>query len=124
MKRLVIFLLLVSSPAWAEWKSVGEEGAATVYADPTTVVRTGSTAKLWSMRDYEDAQRMVEVGYFSQKALVEYDCANRKARNLSFSLHADHMGEGNVIYQDTSPNEWEPVASGSIGETLWNIACK
>jgi hypothetical protein len=124
MKRLAIFLLLVSSAAWADWKSVGEDSVAAVYADPTTIVRTGSTAKLWSLLDYKDVQRMVEVGYLSQKALVEYDCAKRKARNLSFALHADHMGEGKVIYQDTSPNQWEPVSAGSISETLWNVACK
>ena len=124
MEKLAIFLLLLSSAAWAEWTSVGEDSTAAFYADPATIVRSGDTAKLWSLLDYKAFQRMVEVGYFSQKALVEYDCAKRKARGLSLSLHAEHMGEGKVIYEDTSPHEWEPVLAESITEMLWNIACK
>jgi hypothetical protein len=117
-------LLLICGAAWAEWKSVAEDNAATVYADPATVVRDGRTAKLWSLLDYKDFQRMVEVGYFSQKSLVEYDCAGRQARGLTLSLHAEHMGEGKVIYEDTSPHEWSPVPAQSITESLWAIACK
>jgi surface-adhesin protein E len=124
MEKLAIFLLLLSSAAWAEWKSVGDENGAAFYADAATIVRSGSTAKQWSLLDYKAFQRMVEVGYFSQKALVEYDCAERKARGLSLSLHAEHMGEGKVIYEDTSPHEWEPVLPETITEMLWNIACK
>ena len=67
---------------------------------------------------------MVEVGYFSQKTLVEYDCVERKARGLSLSLHAEHMGEGKMIYEDASPREWSPVPAQSMTESLWNIACK
>ena len=125
MKGLAACLsLLMSGAAWAGWKSVGEDNAATVYADPATIVRSGNTAKLWSLLDYKDFQRMVEVGYFSQKTLVEYDCVERKARGLSLSLHAEHMGEGKMIYEDASPREWSSVPAQSITESLWNIACK
>ena len=124
MKKLAIFLLLVSSASWAGWKSVGEDNAAASYADPATIVRSGNTVKLWSLLDYKTFQRMVEVGYFSQKALVEYDCAEGKTRTLSLSLHAEHMGEGKVIYEDTSPHEWEPVFRETSTAVLWNIACK
>ena len=117
-------MLLVSGVAFAGWKSVGEDGGATVYADPDTIVRSGSTVKMWSLRDYEDFQRTVEVGYFSQKMLVEYDCAERKARGLSLSLYAEHMGEGKKIYEDASPNDWSPVPAQSVTEALWTIACK
>jgi hypothetical protein len=125
MKRVAAsLLLLMSGAAWAGWKSVGEDNAGTVYADTETLVRSGSTAKLWSLLDHKDFQRMVEVGYFSQKTLVEYDCAERKARGLSLTLTAGHMGEGKVIYEDASPREWSPVPAQSITEVLWTIACK
>jgi hypothetical protein len=124
MKKVAIFLLLLSSPVRAEWNSVGEDDATASYADPATIARSGNTAKMWSLLDYKAFQRMVEVGYFSQKALVEYDCAGRKIRGLSLSLHAEHMGEGKVIYEDTSPHEWEPVSSGTVSETLWKVACR
>jgi len=123
-KLAIVLLLLLSSAAWAGWKSVGEDDATVLYADAATVVRNGDTAKLWSLLDYKAFQRMVEVGYFSQKALVEYDCTKRSARGLSLSLHAEHMGEGKVIYEDTSPHEWEPVLPETTTEMLWKLACK
>lgn len=124
MKKLAVFLLLLSSSAWAGWKSIGEDDTAKTYADPATIVRKGNTATMWSMLDYKSFQRMVEVGYFSQKAQVEYDCAARRLRGLSVSLHAEKMGEGKVIYEDTSPHEWEPVSPDTMTEILWKVACK
>jgi hypothetical protein len=73
MKTLAIFLLLLSSPAWAGWKSVGEDDTVTTYADSATIARKGNTATMWSLLDYKAFHRMVEVGYFSQKAQAEYD---------------------------------------------------
>ena len=124
MKKLVIILLLLSSSAWAGWRSIGEDATGASYADPDTITRNGNTAKMWSLLDYKDFQRMVEVGYFSRKAQAEYDCKESKLRGLALSLHAGHIGEGKVIYADESPHEWEAVDAGTLNETLWKIACK
>ena len=124
MKKLAIFLLLISSPAWAGWKSIGEDDAGTSYADLATILKSGTTAKMWSMFDYKAFQRMVEVGYFSQKAQVEYDCKDKQVRGLTLSLHAEHMGEGKVIYADETPHDWEAVEAGTLNEALLKIACK
>ena len=124
MGKWVTLLLLLSSPAWAGWKSVGEDDTGTSYADAATIVRSGTSAKMWSLLDYKSFQRMVEVGYFSKKAQVEYDCREKKLRGLSLSLHAEHMGEGKVIYDDDSAHDWEEVDTGSLNETLLKMACK
>ena len=124
MKKLAIFLMLLSSPAWAGWKSVGEDSTGTTYVDAATIIRNGNTATMWSLFDYKDFQRMVEVGYFSQKIHAEYACNAKKLRGLSLTLHADKMGEGKVIYEDTSPHDWEPIVPDSISETLLKVACK
>ena len=124
MKKLAIFLLFLSSPAWAAWKSVADNDTATSYADPATIVRKGNTATMRSLLDYKAYQRMVEVGYFSQKAHIEYDCAAKQLRGLSVSLHAEKMGEGKVIYEDTSPHEWEDLVADTTNEILWKVACK
>lgn len=123
MKKLAIVFVLLSCPVWVGWKSVGEENPGTSYTDPATIVRSGTTARMWSLLDYKSFQRMVEVGYFSQKALVEYDCKEGRSRGLAVSLHAEHMGEGKVIYEDTSPHEWETVSPGTMTAMLWKIAC-
>lgn len=124
MKKLAIFLLLLSSPAWAGWKSVGEDDTATTYADTASIVRKGKTATMWTLLDYKAFQRMVEFGYFSHKTQVEYDCAEPQARGLGLFLYADKMGEGKVIYEDPSPHEWEPVNPDTMADTLRKVACK
>ena len=124
MRKLAILLLLLGSPAWAGWKSIAEDNAGVSYADPATIVRNGGSALMDSLFDHRDFQRMVEVGYFSQKVRAEYDCMDRRIRRLSVSLHAGHMGEGKVIYADDTPHEWEAVEAGTLNESLWKIACK
>lgn len=124
MKKLAIILLLLSSSAWAGWKSIGEDDTRTSYADRDRIIRNGNTAKMWTLLDYNAFQRMVEVGYFSQKVQAEYDCKEKKFRGLTLSLHAEHMGEGKIIYADESPHDWEAVDAGTMNETLWKIACK
>ena len=123
MKTLAIALFLVCSPAWAAWKNVAEADNGTSYADPASISRQADTATMWLLFDYKDFQRMVEVGYFSQKNQVEYDCKQTRARVLTLSLHAEHMGLGKVIYADETPHDWEPIEAGSLNETLWKLAC-
>ena len=55
---------------------------------------------------------------------AEYDCAAKQLRGLSLTLHADKMGEGKMIYEDTSPHDWEPVVPDTMSETLLKVACK
>ena len=124
MKTIAILLLVAASPAWAGWKNVAQEPAGTAYADTDTISRKGNIASMSWLLDYSDFQRMVEVGYFSRKVRAEYDCKERTARNLSVSLHAEHMGEGKVIYTDETAQEWQPVEPGSPQELLWKMACK
>jgi hypothetical protein len=124
MRKFSIFLLMLCSPVWAAWEPLAQHNGATSYADPATIVRKGGTAKMWSLLDYKEFQRMVEVGYFSQKAQAEYDCKETKFRVLTLSLHAEHMGAGKVIYADDMPHEWEAVEAGTPNEMLWKRACK
>jgi hypothetical protein len=124
MKTLLMMLLLLSSPAWAAWESVGEDRATTSFANPATIVRNGDIVRMTSLVDYKSFQRMVEVGYFSQKTLAEYDCAGRRFRGLSVALHAEKMGDGKVIYADETSHEWESVVAGSTAEAFWKVACR
>jgi len=121
---VVAALLCLATPACAAWTSVGEEPRGTTYADSATIEKRGSTAKMWSILDHKTFQRMVEVGYYSQKSLVEYDCADKRLRSLHVALHAERMGAGPVIYEDDSAHEWESVSPGSMQEALWKVACR
>jgi hypothetical protein len=125
MQRLAFLLLvLVPAPVWGGWKAVDESGAQTTYADADSIARSGDASRMWWLLDYASFQRMVEVGYFSQKTRTEFDCVQRRTRMLELSLRAEHMGEGKAIYSDDTPRDWEPVETGSVTEKLWKIACQ
>lgn len=124
MKKIAIILMLLSGSALAGWKTVAEDNAGTTYADTDSIVRNGKLATMSSLYDHKAFQRMVEVGYYSHKSYIEYDCSERRFRGLSLSLLADPMGEGKEIYGDDSPQQWEAVAADSIAEKLLAIACK
>jgi hypothetical protein len=124
MKKLTIALLLFSSPAWAAWNNIAETSNGTSYADPASIIRQADTATMWLLFDYKDFQRMVEVGYFSQKHQAEFDCKQTRYRVLTLLLHAEHMGLGKVIYADEAPHDWEDVEAGTLNETLRTLACR
>lgn len=132
MKRLlVIFALLLtfSSSAWAEWVVVSgnADGSTIQYADPETIRKNGSMVKVWALTDYLNAHVSKSSGktYFSAKGQIEYDCQGESMRILTDSWHSDHMGGGDVIfvYNGSPPDEWSPVAPGSVGEGMWKFAC-
>jgi hypothetical protein len=124
MRRLLIVLFsLLAVSARAGWQAVDESALGKTYADPATIVRNGDGGQMWWLLDYASFQRMVEVGYFSQKSHSEFDCGQRRARTLETSLRAEHMGEGKAVYSDDSPHDWEPVDTGSVTEKLWKLVC-
>jgi hypothetical protein len=125
MTRTMAFtlLLLAAGRACAAWQPVDQNAASTTYADSATMTRNGDLSQMWWLVDYSSFQRMVEVGYYSQKTHSEFDCSQRRTRTLTLSLRKEHMGEGEAIYTDDSPHEWEAVDADSVGEKLWRVAC-
>lgn len=123
--KLIAATLLVATSAFAaSWKSVGDDATGTWYADAESVEKSGNAAKMWSILDYKSFQRMVEVGYWSQKSHVEYDCAAPRMRGLSVALLAEKMGAGKAVYEDHSAHDWEDISAGSMSEALRKVACK
>lgn len=124
MKTLCALLMVLSVPAWGAWTQVDADNLRTTFADPGTISKEGDRSRMASLVEFSRFQRMVEVGYFSQKFLHEYDCAKRRVRRLSQVFHAGHMADGAAIYADESAQEWEPVGEGSAAGRLLEIACR
>lgn len=122
MKNLSLLLLLASQLAFAGWSKVASDATTTTYADRDDLQKAGGTVKMWSLVNHKDFQRMVEVGYYSQKARMEYDCQGKRMRSLAQSFHAGAMGEGNVVYSDESLQGWR--SAGPADEALLRAACE
>lgn len=123
MRKWSLALWFVSAPTFAAWTQVDADGLRTTFADPAGIERAGQIVRMPALVEFSRFQRMVEVGYFSQRFVHEYDCPARRSRRMSQLFHAGHMGEGSVIYADETEQEWEAVAPGTAAEKLLMKAC-
>lgn len=126
MRKVMLMLLLavVSSSAMAEWAKVGGNGTDTLYADPTSIIKSSNMVKMRTLNDYKTAIKVAGVAFLSSEVQEEYDCKDNQSRTLFFSLHSRNMGKGKRVYSDPEPHTWEPVRLGSVREILWQFACK
>ena len=135
MKKLLLTLMLavVSSSAMAEWVEIGEieDGDITVYADPTTIRKTGNKVKIWVLIDRKttwvpDGHKTAieELGVLSSKGKRVYDCEKKQWRILFLALYSENMGGGETVLTINSRDEWKPVPPpDSAGRAVFKFAC-
>ena len=126
MKRLVLGLMLglTATAALAEWSPASDNDEFILYIDIATIRRNGNLVKMWELMDYKTMKKSVSGPfYLSSKIQSEYDCKGEGVRILAYSLFRGKMGNGNVVVSDSDGGKWEPIRPGSVGETLWKIAC-
>ena len=126
MKRLLILLMLVSQPVWAEWVELGSTrgGTVSVYWDPSTVRKTVNGRRAWAMISFEQPQAQSYGTYQSSKSVDEFDCEGERYRNLQSSAFSGPMGTGNVVISSNSPSQWEFVIPRSVAENQLKAVCR
>lgn len=126
MNRLAIAVLLLafSGSAAAEWVQVTSNEKYTAYVDPSTISRSGSMVKMWSLLDYTTAQESPSGKvYLSGKIQDEFDCQGKRFRALSYSLHTGQMGGGDTLFAGPDDRKWNPIHPDTTGEYSWKYAC-
>ena len=125
VKYFLLALLTASSAAWAEWIPVGESDSHMVYINPTTIRRSGDYAKMWRLQDFKGAKTIGKRQFLSVRTQNEYDCKGERMRSIYMIVNAEKLGGGETVYvSDGVPDNWTPIVPGSVGETLWEIACE
>ena len=125
MIKVICFslMMLFASQAMAEWIKASETDAYVEYIDLSTVQKYGNVVKMWSLVDYKNNNHN---GYYflSSKLLHQYDCQERTSLSLTTVDYTGNMGEGDVVesydFNDAKPHN---IVPGTIGETLWKVAC-
>lgn len=101
-----------------------DEGVAQ-YLDIDNVVRNGDLVEMWRVFDYKApyVRKVNRKPYTSQRVLTEFDCESMALRQLQFSWHAEAMGKGETLYENTEPELWEFGNNDQFTGPLWKIAC-
>ena len=117
-----------SRPVATEWITVKETTSTNdrfvTYAAPSTIRKTGTTVKMWSMMESMDIQGTPsDRPHFSWIDDWEYDCEGKRLRPLEFRAYSGKMGTGGNVLSQNSVELMMAVNPGSVGEALWKIAC-
>jgi hypothetical protein len=128
MKQLLLMLpliLLSIEPANAEWMPVYEinQLSTTVSVDPDTIQRKGDLVELWVLYDSKITQAGRGGPLRSTKAQDEFNCEAGLSRVIAVTDFSGNEGSGKVVYSNLDEQKWEPVVPGSLGLTLWKVAC-
>jgi hypothetical protein len=125
MRHIILALLFfaVSGSALADWVYLGSSYDDTHknYYDPATILRSGNTSKMWTLRDRNAAAG--GLSFRSFKSEDTYDCNESKKRSTAIVYYSEPMGKGNVVYRESNPETWGSVVSGSATEAMSKIAC-
>jgi hypothetical protein len=122
---LLMLLFVVNGNAIAEeWVAVNHNEYATGYVNPATIVKEGNIVKMWSLVDCKAVSYFIGGSPFiSIKSYEEFDCMEKKLRTLAYSMYSGKMGEGEVVFSDSNPGQWEQVQSDSQMNDILNVAC-
>jgi hypothetical protein len=127
MKKLLLILMLffINTSVMAEWTALKwshEDGGLTLYVDITTIRKEGDIVKMLSLVDFKVIKKD-EVDLYSSRAQNEYDCKEKKIRQLFYSLYSDSMGKGKMEHANSEHLNWLPVNPRSMEEAMWEVAC-
>ena len=125
MKILIAALLAVfSTSVMAEWTAVGSADTDTIYADLSTIRKSGDRVKMWALLDFKVIQTLVDKRYLSEVSQSEYDCKEETSRLSALIFYSKNMGAGEVVYSSGAMHEEpRPVSPGSVDEALFKVAC-
>ncbi len=115
--RLVLILLglVLSQPVWAEWTQMGSPEGMTYHIDFGSIKKTGNGRRAWVLYDFKSARQLSNGKSFSQMALGEFDCEEKRYRTLQWTNFSGRMGAGKVLDTGDYPDGWMVVAPGSVG---------
>jgi hypothetical protein len=127
MRFLLALLLLVATPAGAEWVKVGTVNKSVLYVfsnetayyiDPSTITREGSIRRVWEIHDLDDKGPQ---GERSVLASVEYDCAEHRMRTLNATGRSMRMARGEIIPLRGIFSDWVILRPGKDDEVYLKI---
>jgi hypothetical protein len=117
-------LMAVTMTAFgADWVRVGGNGIVTVTADPSSIVRSGDIAKVWTATTYA-APTMLHGYAVPISRLVAhriYNCAGK-----SVAIGETRVYDASNQQVDKSPGEptrFDDIAPGTVDETIIDGAC-
>ncbi len=123
MNKILMVLMLISTPTLAEWTMIQTGDNENVYVDFDTLQKIGDLVTVSTLNDYSFAQQKKEL---STQFTELHDCKHKKFKALAISYYSENMAKGNVIeaFSFNAPDiAWSDLVNYSVGELKANIIC-
>ncbi len=117
---LVIYMMLISPLAAAEWVEFSKGTDSKYYYDPETLnnKRYMRVMILVNYKNKNKADRWV-----SEKTLYEANCKFKQLRMIKMSIYDGEMGEGTMVGSRVRPENWGYVPRDTQYLDLLNLLC-
>lgn len=118
---LLLFVLSLPVPAWADWMQYGvDEDGTDYFLDPETLQIINGNVRVWVLNNYPTKR---PDGNMSAHAFQEIDCTQRRMRVLSFAQFAEPFAGGRILFSTNERSEWMFVAPSTMGARLMTRVC-
>jgi len=126
MKYLLALVMVISSPAWAEWSLITtSDSGDTYYIDIETIRKSGGFIKVWELNNFSEKRNLANIqGVNSTRYRTEYDCKNERLRYLTLSAHSELDAKGKVLAQESKEGDWVELPPNTTGRLNMKMVCK
>lgn len=124
MKYLLSLLMLITSPAWAQWSLVSETEGAQFLVDFENIRKDNDRIKVWVLTNFSKPQKIKGHDIRSFRSRYELDCKQEQIRNLTISAFSSPNARGTLFGTEDSLGAWyDPAPRTSDWEILKSV-CK
>ena len=126
MKKLSIlftclFLIILSSNAFSEWKELGENNDSKSFLDFESIKKIDKDIYWWELIDYISPQKN---GSLSKTIYKKGDCNLFRMTTVTIMYYTKSMGKGKRKIRTFENSNWHYPSPKSYEEFILNFACK
>ena len=122
-KLLIVLLLLITTPSFADWKYVvtTADDTADYYIDMDQIRKEGGLVYFWALTNLKKPDSTGDLSYIF---LVQGDCKLFRVIFFAEHYYKKNMGKGKLSSSHLIPSDWTSPEKDTVNEVLLKKACE
>jgi stringent starvation protein B len=122
---LLALVMLIASPAWAQWTPISETDGAKFFLDFENIRKDNNRVKVWVLTNFSKPLKIKGDEIVSFRSRYEVDCKQEQIRVLAISAFSRANAAGTVFGTEEMQNErWSDPAPRTSDWEILKSACK
>ena len=125
VKYLLSLLMLMASPAWAQWTLVSEPDGAKFFVDFENIRKDNNLLKVWVLTNFSKPLKLKGNEVMSFRLRYEVNCKQEQTRVLEISAFSRPNAAGTFLGTEERENaKWSDEAPRTGGWDILKSVCK